>query len=74
MTKSQEIQKAKDLLKSVGYHVSWWNVDDVKDNYDISFQEAQHCLESVLHGKFITDMVKEEINEFAYESDYKINN
>jgi hypothetical protein len=42
MKRAEEIQKAKDLLKSVGYHVSWWNVDDVKDNYDISFQEAQH--------------------------------
>jgi len=74
MTKVEEVQKAKDLLKSVGYHVSWWNVDDVKDNYDISFQEAQHCLESVLHGELITDMVKEEIHEFAYENDYKENN
>ena len=70
MKRAEEIQKAKDLLKSVGYHVSWWNVDDVKGNYDISFQEAQHCLESVLHGELITDMVKEEIHEFAYENDY----
>ena len=30
MKKPEEVQKAKDLLKSVGYHVSWWNVDDVK--------------------------------------------
>ena len=37
MKRSEEIQKAKDLLKSVGYHVSWWNVGDVTDNYDISF-------------------------------------
>ena len=74
MKRAEEIQKAKDLLKSVGYHVSWWNVDDVKDNYDISFQEAQHCLESVLHSELITGIVKEEIHEFAYENDYKENN
>ena len=47
MKRAEDIQKAKDLLQSVGYHVSWWNVDDVKDNYDVSFQEAQHCLEAV---------------------------
>jgi hypothetical protein len=74
MTKAEEVQKAKDLLQSVGYHVSWWNVGDVTDNYDVSFQEAQYCLEAVLNGELITDMVKEEINEFAYENDYKINN
>ena len=74
MKRAEEILKAKNLLSSVGYHVSWWNVDDVKDNYDVSFQEAQHCLEVVLHSKLITDMVKEEIHEFAYKNNYKENN
>jgi hypothetical protein len=74
MTRSEEVQKAKDLLRSVGYHVSWWSVVDVTEDYDVTEEEAQHCLESVLHGELITDMVKEEINEFAYENDYKINN
>ena len=74
MTKAEEVQKAKDLLQSVGYHVSWWNVVDVTYNYDVSFQEAQYCLEAVLNGELITDMVKEEIHEFAYENDYKENN
>ena len=74
MKRAEEIQKAKDLLKSVGYHVSCWNVVDVTDNYDVIFQEAQYCLEAVLNGELITDMVKEEIHEFAYENDYKENN
>ena len=74
MTRAEEVQKAKDLLRSVGYHISWWTVGDVTDNYDVGFQEAQHCLEAVLHGELITDMVKEEIHEFAYENDYKENN
>jgi len=74
MTRAEEVQKAKDLLRSVGYHVSWWTVDDVRDNYDVSFEEAQHCLEEVLHGEMITDMVKEDIHEFAFDNDYKENN
>ena len=73
MTKAEQVQKAKDLLQSVGYHVSWWTVGDVTDNYDVSFQEAQHCLEAVLHGEYITEMVKDGIHEFAYENDYKQN-
>jgi len=74
MKRSEEVQKAKDLLKSVGYHVSWWSVVDVTEDYDVTEEEAQHCLEAVLHGELITNMVKEEIHEFAYENDYKENN
>jgi len=28
----------------------------------------------VLHGEMITDMVKEDIHEFAFDNDYKENN
>ena len=70
MTRAEEIKKAKDLLQSVGYHVSWWRIVDVTDDYDVSSEEARHCLESVLHGEYITEKVKEEIHEFAYENDY----
>ena len=74
MKRAEDIQKAKDLLQSVGCHVSWWSIVDVTDDYDVSPEEARHCLESVLHGEYITEKVKEEIREFAYENDYKENN
>ena len=74
MTRAEEVKKAKILLQSVGYHVSWWSIVDVTADYDVSPQEALHCLESVLHGEYITEKVKEEIHEFAYENDYKENN
>ena len=48
MKKPEEVQKAKDLLtkrRLPRFLVEL--LDDVTDNYDVSFQEAQHCLEAV---------------------------
>ena len=73
MTRAEDIQKAKDLLQSVGYHVSWWSIADVTDDYDVGSEKAHRCLESVLHGEYITEKVKQGIHYFAYENDYKQN-
>jgi muramoyltetrapeptide carboxypeptidase LdcA involved in peptidoglycan recycling len=44
-----EIEKAKQVLRDAGYQVAnLWHIDDVKQNYDCTDEEAMEVLEGAL--------------------------
>jgi hypothetical protein len=61
------IGNAKEVLKEHGYYVeNLWHIDDVKQNYNVSDQEAYDIIDKAMQSSFIMNDIFEQI-------DYTIN-
>ena len=63
-----KIATAKIYLESQGYFTAnLWHVDDVKQNYDVSDEEALDVLEDTMTSNWVTSQIFEEIDILAEE-------
>lgn len=61
------IGNARQVLKEHGYYVeNLWHIDDVKQNYNVSDQEAYDIIDKAMQSSFIMNDIFEQI-------DYTIN-
>ncbi len=61
---NNKIEEAKKVLKDAGYYVdNLWHIDDVKQNYKVSDDEAYEILGTALTSDFITERTFEMIND-----------
>jgi len=61
-----KIDTAKKYLESQGYFTAnLWHVDDVKQSYDVSDEEALYVLEEVMTGDNINQDIFENIDIIA---------
>jgi hypothetical protein len=59
-----EIEKAKQVLKNAGYQVdNLWHIDDVKQNYDCTDEEAMEVLEGALMNDYVMETIFEVIDD-----------
>ena len=60
------IKEAKDFLREKGYYVdNLWHIDDVKQTYDCTTEEAQSVLDAALSSNYITNNVFSVIDTYA---------
>jgi hypothetical protein len=53
-----EIEKAKKVLKDAGYQVvNLWHIDDVKQNYDCTDEEAMQVLIEALDNEATIEQI-----------------
>ncbi len=61
---NNKIEEAKKVLKDAGYYVdNLWHINDVKQNYKVSDDEAYEILGTALTSDFITERTFEMIND-----------
>ena len=61
-----KIEQAKAILREAGYHVdSLWHINDVKDNYNVTDDEAQEVLSEALNNDGTFDQIWESIKFYA---------
>ena len=61
-----EIEKAKEFLKSKGYFTdTLWNTDDVTMNYDCTEEQAMKVLERVFNNEYVNEQIFESIKIIA---------
>jgi hypothetical protein len=61
-----EIEKAKQFLKSKGYFThALWNTDDVTMNYDCTEEQAMRVLERVFNNEYVNEQIFESIKIIA---------
>ncbi len=61
-----EIEKAKQVLKDAGYQVdNLWHINDVKDNYNCTEEQAIEVLEDALTNDYTQQKIFEAINYSA---------
>ena len=64
----QEIQKAKDLLKSKGYFTyNLWQTEDVTNRYECEEDDAQEVLEGALTNDAVMESIWYAIDVHAEE-------
>jgi hypothetical protein len=57
------IESAKQLLKDYGYYVdNLWHIDDVKQNYNMSDDEAYDILNEAMQSSYIMENIFEQID------------
>jgi len=61
---SKKIENAKKVLRDAGYYVdNLWHINDVKQNYKVSDDEAYQILGTALTSDWITERTFEMIND-----------
>jgi hypothetical protein len=66
------IESAKQLLKDHGYYVdNLWHIDDVKQNYNVSDEEAYDILDKSLESSFIMEDIFDRIDYTISKKQYK---
>jgi hypothetical protein len=61
---SKKVENAKKVLKDAGYYVdNLWHINDVKQNYKVSDDEAYKILDVALTSDWITERTFEMIND-----------
>jgi hypothetical protein len=57
------IESAKQLLKDYGYYVdNLWHIDDVKQKYNMSDDEAYDILNEAMQSSYIMENIFEQID------------
>ena len=68
-----KIETAKKYLESQGYFTAnLWNVDDVKQSYDVSDEEALDVLEDAMTSDWVTSQIFEAIDIVAEEEGHQL--
>jgi len=68
-----KIETAKKYLESQGYFTAnLWNVDDVKQSYDVSDEEALDVLEDAMTSDWVTSQIFEAIDIVAGAEGYQL--
>ena len=66
------VEQAKEVLKANGYFVdNLWCVDDVKDNYKCSDEDAQEVLDKALTNDATMEQIWFAINMVAEDKGYE---
>jgi hypothetical protein len=61
-----EIEKAKQVLRDAGYFVdNLWHIDDVKQNYNCTDEEAMEVLEGALTNEYTQEQIFDAIDDSA---------
>jgi muramoyltetrapeptide carboxypeptidase LdcA involved in peptidoglycan recycling len=61
-----EIEQAKQVLRNAGYQVdNLWHIDDVKQNYNCTDEQAIEVLEGALTDNYTQQMIFEAIDYSA---------
>jgi len=61
---SKKIENAKKVLRDAGFYVdNLWHINDVKQNYKVSDDEAYQILGTALTSDWITERTFEMIND-----------
>ena len=64
------IQEAKGLLKKEGYYIdNLWHIDDVKQNYDCTDNDAYKILDQSIAGEYTQEQIFIAIDEVAFAFD-----
>lgn len=67
-----EIEKAKEFLKSKGYFTdTLWNTDDVTMNYDCTEEQAMRVLERVFNNEYVNEQIFDSISIIANSMNLK---
>ncbi len=67
-----EIEKAKEFLKSKGYFTdTLWNTDDVTMNYDCTEQEAMKVLDKTFNNEYVNESISDSIKIIANSMNLK---
>jgi len=68
-----KIETAKKYLESQGYFTAnLWHVDDVKQSYDVSDEEALDVLEDAMTSDWVTSQIFEAIDIVAEEKGHQL--
>ena len=63
-----KIAKARQLLKDNGYYVdNLWHINDVKNDFDCSDEEAYNILNEILDGEYTVGSINDDIAYYAGE-------
>jgi hypothetical protein len=69
MSIQEEINKAKEVLKTNGYYIdNLWSTPDVMQNYNCTIEEAQEVLDQALTNEATMEQVWFAINFHAEEN------
>ena len=71
MSKYSKYEEAVKTLEGMGYVLNIWHISDVTDNYRCSDSEARDILESILESDHRNNRVFEDIDEKAFDNDFK---
>ena len=65
-------EQAMDALKSLGYYVdNLWHIDDVKQNYDITDEQAYEVIDKAMQLEWTTSTIFEIIDEVCYDNNHE---
>jgi tetratricopeptide (TPR) repeat protein len=66
LIQTNELDKAKELLKSKGYYVgNLWNTDDVTMNFDCTEEEAHKVLDKLFSNEYVNQQIQDSIKIIA---------
>lgn len=69
--KKIKFDQAVKTLEDMGYVLNIWHIEDVTHHYRCSDSEARVILESVLESDYMTNKVVEEVDEKAFDNNFK---
>jgi len=71
-TENDRLNDAKKILKMYGYYTdNLWHIDDVKQNYDITDEQAYEMLNRAMQLDYTTSTIFEIIDEVCSSNDHE---
>ena len=68
-TENDRLKDARKILKMYGYYTdNLWHIDDVKQNYDITDDQAYEVLDKAMQLHYTTSAIFEIIDEVCFEN------
>ena len=71
-TEKDRLQQAIEILRKNGYYTeNLWHIDDVKQNYDITDEQAYEVLDKAMTLDYTTSTIFEVVDEVCSGNDHK---
>lgn len=71
-TEKNRLQEAREILRMNGYYTdNLWHIDDVKQNYDITDDQAYEMLDKAMQLDYTTSNIFEIIDEVCSANDHE---
>lgn len=68
------VEEARELLRANGFYTdNLWHINDVKDNYKCTDEEAQSILDDTLTNEWIMEQIHATIKDVAQDKNFTIN-
>ncbi len=69
---NERLKDAKKILKMNGYYTdNLWHIDDVKQNYDITDEQAYEVLDKAMQLEWTTSTIFEIIDEVCFANNHE---